>query len=245
MTIRTERRQLQMVRAEGDAPQASRTRTFIASNDTVDSYNTRVIASGIQLARYERNSVILLHHNMRSFPIGVGRASIEGNALRMEVEFGPADDPVSGPEAEQALRWLDRGVMGMSIGFDVLEATYVEERETGDPWRDLFYPPEDYTVTELFEASIVSVPSNPDALPVGRSQRAQQRLFERLARPSATDIEKLRAELAEKDAQLEALRAPKTEVEQLSPQQLSEFIDRIAKEERAKQEVRRRGRVSR
>jgi phage head maturation protease len=101
------------------------------------------------------------------------------------VEFAPADDPVSGADAEQALRWVDRGVLGVSVGFNPLEYVYNEERESDDPWQNLFYPPLDYVRSELLEVSIVVIPANADALAEGRErrelvQRAAPHLLERL-----------------------------------------------------------------
>ena len=225
------RRGMQLVKREdapADAPK-SRVREFIASTDTVDSYNTRIIAEGIQLERYAKNSVVLLQHDSRSFPIGVGAARIEGGKFVVSVDFAPATDPVSGPEAEQALLWVDRGVMGMSIGFDVLEATYAEDRETGDPFRDLYYPPEDYTKIELFEVSVVSVPANPDALPVGRAAAAKTRFMQRMAASSPT--------------------APVVPPQpQLSAPEIAALVERVVREHRAQKQsadLRRRGKTSR
>lgn len=148
-----------------------RSRRFVASTEDVDSYNTVIKADGWTLDRFAKNPIIQLFHSSYSFPVGSGRAAIEGKQLMVDVEFAPADDPVSGPDAEQCLRWLDRGVMGASVGFDPLEYVYNEARESEDPWENLWSPPLDFTKCELYEVSIVNVPSNPRALPVGRSIR--------------------------------------------------------------------------
>jgi hypothetical protein len=159
--------------AEPKAASDSRVRLFVASSEAVDSYNTTIKAAGWDLSRFSRNPIVPLFHRYDAFPVARGVASIEGNQLMIAVELAPADDPVVGPAAEQALRWIDRGVMGVSVGFKSLEETYNAERESGDPITDLFYPPIDYTRTELLEVSIVSIPANPDALQVGRASQVE------------------------------------------------------------------------
>ena len=68
-------RQLRLVRdeaapAEGAATApASRVREFIASDESVDSHNTIIKASGWVLDRFARNPVIQLFHDSRRFPV--------------------------------------------------------------------------------------------------------------------------------------------------------------------------------
>ncbi len=195
-------RQLRLVRdeaapAEGAATApASRVREFIASDESVDSHNTIIKASGWVLDRFARNPVIQLFHDSRRFPVAKGTVSVVGTELRLKAEFAPADDPVSGPDAEQALRWIDRGVLGVSVGFMPLAEEYDESRESGDVYQDLFYPPINYMRQELLEVSIVNVPSNVNALPAGRAvlERAHARLLERTApKPAPVSPEALKA----------------------------------------------------
>jgi HK97 family phage prohead protease len=177
------RREALMTLKDSAAQSDSRVRRFVASNEAVDSYNTVIKADGWVMERFTRNPVIQLFHSGSRFPIGKGAAAVEGKQLVVSIEFAPADDPVSGPDAEQALRWIDRGVLGVSVGFDPIEYEYDESRETGDEWRDMFFPPINYTKQELYEISVVNVPANPDALPMGRSvaQRSVSRFIERSA----------------------------------------------------------------
>ena len=175
------RREALMTLKDAEQQSDSRVRRFIASNEAVDSYNTVIKADGWVMERFTRNPVIQLFHSSMRFPIGKGSAAVEGKQLVVSIEFAPADYPVSGPDAEQALRWIDRGVLGVSVGFDPIEYEYDETRETGDEWRDMFFPPINYTKQELYEISVVNVPANPDALPMGRSvaQRSVSRFIER------------------------------------------------------------------
>lgn len=183
------RRELVRVAPSTEAPATdSRVRSFVASNETVDSYNSVIKASGWQLDRYNKNSVVLFGHASRELPIGKGSARIEGDALICDIEFFSAEE---NPVAEQALRIVDRGVMGVSVGFEPLESEYNESRETGDEWMDLIYPPLDYTRCELLEVSVVTIPANPDALPIGRDVR--RRFLERSAAKAAPKIDELKA----------------------------------------------------
>lgn len=191
--------------AETEAAAQSRVRTFILSTPAVDSYNTTIKQDGWVLDRFNRNPVVPLNHNYRSFPIAKGRAYLDGDKLMLDADFAPADDPIVGKDAEQALRWVDRGVLGASVGFKPLESEYNEDRETGDIWEDLFNPPVDYLRQELVEASVVIVPANAEAVGVGRQMLARMapRYAERLnglvarrgAKPTArigrSDIERL------------------------------------------------------
>lgn len=208
--------------AATEAP--ARVRKFIASNESVDSYNSVIKASGWDLEQYTRNPVVALFHNTYGrFPVAKGRVYIEGSQLMLEADFAPADDPVSGPDAEQALRWFDRGLLGVSVGFEPLEYEYNADRETGDEWVDMWCPPIDYTRQRLLEVSVVMLPANPDALPVGRSltrafashtvPRVAQQLAAKAAAPatpapSSAVIRKLVQEVtAEEVAAIKAQRA--------------------------------------
>lgn len=151
--------------APAPAPTDSRRRTFVASDSSVDRYNSTIAATGWELDNFRKNPVILLQHSSYSWPIGKGEARVVGDELLLDVDFFPAD--VS-PEAERALKMLDLGVMGVSVGFNPIESTYNKERESEDRWANLFDPPLDYTRQELLEVSVVTIGANPNAVPVGR-----------------------------------------------------------------------------
>ena len=208
------------VTAPAEAP-ASRVRSFVASDETVDRYNTVIKASGWQLDNFKRNPVILFGHNSRDWPIGKGRAWVDGTQLRLDVDFFPAD--VS-PAAEQALRMLDLGVMGVSVGFNPLEYVYNEERESEDSWENLFNPPLDYTRQDLLEVSVVTIGANPAAVPVGR-ELVQQRMtpLERVVTPTT--------------------KIPVPALARLVPDLVREAVAEVAAEIRASR-ARRAGRIS-
>lgn len=161
--------------AEGAAApsEASRLRSFVASNERVDSYNTIIKASAWErdLEEFKRNPVVLFGHNSRELPIAKGDVRVESGELLLDAAFFA---PETNPRSEQVLRVLDEGVMGVSVGFEALEWEYDESRETGDEFQDLFYPPLNYTRVKLLEISVVTLPANGDALPVGRDQVRQR-----------------------------------------------------------------------
>jgi hypothetical protein len=166
------------VRAEGETAPVieDRVRSFVASTESVDSYNTVIKADAWQIDRFEKNPVVFFAHRSREFPIAKGAARSENKQLLLDADFFKAE---VNPLSEQALRILDEGVMGCSVGFEVLSYEYNKDRETGDEFLDYWYPPYDYTAVRLLEVSVVSIPANPDSFPVGR-EAVQARFLERL-----------------------------------------------------------------
>ncbi|GMV19016.1 MAG: hypothetical protein AMXMBFR56_72400 [Polyangiaceae bacterium] len=203
--------------ADAAAESDSRVRRFVASDESVDSYNSVIKADGWELEQFSRNPVILFGHASRELPIGKGTAWVEGKSLLLDVEFFGAD---ANPMAEQAMRIVDQGVMGVSVGFEPLEYAYNAERETGDEWVDMFNPPLDYTRSRLLEVSVVTLPANPNALPVGR-ELTQKRVLERL----------------------NLVRAPKKPAEPTA-EQLRELVNEVVREEVRAFRARRTGRIS-
>jgi phage head maturation protease len=213
----------------------SRRRSFVASSETVDRYNTIIKAAGWDLAAYNRNGVVLFGHDSRALPIGKGVARVEGTQLILDVDFF---DESTNPVAEQSLRILDAGVMGVSVGFRALEAIENNSRLTGDKWKDMFEPPLDFLRSELLEVSVVPIPANPDALPIGRSLQEIRSMAERLVRadkaapatePTCTGCPVHCADATSEEA---AEPAPQIEVEiNLSAPELKAMVARIVAEE--------------
>lgn len=220
------RRELVLSRREApasDGPE-SRVRSFVASTETVDSFNTVIKADGWELDGYARNGVVFFGHQQRELPIGRGSARIDGQQLLVDVDFF---DAATNPLAEQALRILDQGVMGVSVGFEPLEWVYDESRETGDEMQDLFCPPLNYTRVKLVEVSVVGLPANPDAFAVGRTQ-ARDRLLARL------------------DAKRAAQKPPPAQPKQepITGEQLRALVSEVVTSEVRAFKARRRGSLS-
>lgn len=180
---------LKLEQAAGEAP--SRVRRFVASDESVDSYNSVISADGWDLERYEKNPVVLFGHASWSHPIGKGRAYVEDKKLMLDVTFLGED---VNPLAERTLRILDEGLMGASVGFEPVEWEVDEARETGD--EDWWNVPLKYTKQRLLEVSVVTLPANPNALPEGR-EHMRSLISERLTArrqskgPTVEDFTKL------------------------------------------------------
>jgi hypothetical protein len=174
------------VRAEGEpAPGDTatpviedRVRSFVASTEAVDSYNTVIKSDAWEMDRFEKNPIVFFGHRQRELPIGKGAGRVDSGAKQFLLDIDFFAEKLNAL-AEQALRILDQGVMGCSVGFEPLSWEYNKERETGDEFLDYWYPPLDYTKVRLLEVSVVGLPANPDAFPVGRDA-VQARFLERL-----------------------------------------------------------------
>jgi len=151
------------------APQNnSRVVTFRASTPTLDRHGTRVIPSGIDTSRFDRNPIFLWGHdgygafgNPPEIDAVIGRVvahRTSDSAFDIDVEFAPAD---VNERAEQAFRLVKSGYLNaVSIGF-YPRVWHQEQAESGEQITV-------YDKVELLEVSLVPVPSNPDAIALTR-----------------------------------------------------------------------------
>lgn len=132
----------------------------VVSNSKLNSYKTRVITGGIDIAQYKRNPLLLWMHN-RPFkgddvlPIGtVDNLRIENDQLLGTLKFDETD-----PFALRIKAKWDAGILKMvSPGLDIVEQTDA---------KDLLLPGQlRMTVSKsiLREISVVDLGSNDDAL---------------------------------------------------------------------------------
>ena len=125
---------------------------FILNNDSsINSYGFRILTSGISLTRFKQNPVMLdQHHNSTSAVIG---RWLDLSATETELSATPEFDEGD----EQALKIsgkVDRGIINacsMGISFNKKDLKLIDGQLT-------------LTKCELLEASIVAIPSNPQAL---------------------------------------------------------------------------------
>jgi len=140
-----------------------RVRRFSISTDDVDRYSDVLIQAGIDLTHYRSNPVVLLNHNPADLPIGRAVAiEVQEKETLMDVEFLPAGMDES---VDKVVERLEAGFMWAgSVGF--LPKSTV--RRSQEPNNELFekYPLAErvFTVWELLEFSIVTIPANPMAL---------------------------------------------------------------------------------
>ena len=149
----------------------SRVITFRASTDGVDRHGTRVKPEGLDTRNYDGNPVFGWAHDLYGSFLSVPRIEhILGRtvairktakALDIDVEFAPAE---INPTADMALKMVkSRFLNATSIGFIPLDIV--------DSMEDGVHVPT-ITKAELLEVSLVSIPSNPDALALSRDVEA-------------------------------------------------------------------------
>jgi HK97 family phage prohead protease len=136
--------------------------TFIITTEDVDRDYDKVMQDGIQLNHFGNNAIVLFEHDHNK-PIGrVVDLKHTKSGLQATVEFMPADNPQFGTLAEGVYRAVcDNYIRTTSIGFLPLEFTRTDDVTRG---AGTFDGGVDFTKIDLFELSIVSVPSNPYAL---------------------------------------------------------------------------------
>ena len=152
------------IRAE--APQGvDRRMTFVASDETRDSYGTVLPIDEWNLERYNNNGVVGYAHNLYGsydadpdYVIGRGRAYIKGSELLIDIEFEPEG---TNKIADKVWRKLQFGSLnGVSVGFSAQGAHWGEGEEAEDGANPTLY----YTGLELLEVSVVTIPANPNAV---------------------------------------------------------------------------------
>jgi HK97 family phage prohead protease len=123
--------------------------SFTISTGAVDRDRDKIAVDGWNLANYRKNPIVLLNHDRMGLPIGKAETVLaSGGALKARVVF--ADYPLA-----QTVRGLVDGnfMRATSVGFVPIKWQYDEERRGYD-----------FLEAELLEFSIVTVPSNPEAL---------------------------------------------------------------------------------
>lgn len=133
----------------------------IISTERVNSYGSRVLTAGIDLAQYEKNPVLLYMHRRgkkEDMPIGImTNLRVEGTTLYGTPKF---DDDTE-DERNISKKW-ERGTLRMlSAGLDVLEWSEAPEHLEAGQTRPTV------TRSKLIEVSVVDIGSNDDALQVG------------------------------------------------------------------------------
>ena len=124
------------------------------SNDSINSYGTRILTSGLDISQYERNPVLLYMHQ-RGTVIGlVKNIKKENNEVTGELEFDEATEL-----SRQLKMQYEKGSIRMvSIGADVLELS--EDKALMLPGQ--IAPT--VSKSKLFEVSLVDIGANDDAI---------------------------------------------------------------------------------
>jgi len=127
---------------------------FVLSDETVDRYGDKVMATGWVLANFRKNAIALFGHDSH-FPIGTWKnVRVEGGKLLGKLEFAAEG---TSARIDELRRLVEQGVLrAVSVGFRPLEDEPMDEKNP--------YAGRRYTRQELVECSVVSVPANPAAL---------------------------------------------------------------------------------
>lgn len=133
---------------------------FVISTEAVDSYGTVFRAAGWDLKRYMANPIVCYQHRSSSdnpdMILGTSEVRIENNQLIATVTFENAEDNAL---AEKVWRKVQNGTLRMaSVGANPTRGHWGEKAAGEDP--EVLY----FDNSELYEWSIVSMGSNPDAL---------------------------------------------------------------------------------
>lgn len=168
MEVQTVFKEVQITKASPDGMLS-----FVASDESVDGHGDIVRASGWDLRRYKKNPIVLFGHDGK-LPVGYSpKTMVEGTQLVSDIKL--ADFGTS--EFIDTLRKLidQKIVRAVSVGFAVTQEPQIL-RDKQDQFSGF-----EFIGQELLEISIVSIPSNPNALSLakswGTSDRTMHRLF--------------------------------------------------------------------
>lgn len=132
---------------------------FVLSDASPDRYGDIVEVDGWDYENFKKNPIALFGHN-NSFPIGKWQ-NIKLNAgkdLRAELVLAPKG---TSDRIDEIRKLVDAGILrAVSVGFRPLEYSQIK----GDDGMGMRF-----IKHELVEASVVSVPANPNALAVAKS----------------------------------------------------------------------------
>lgn len=151
---------------KGSAPDAIISKAYLATTEAVgerqikmtlstgaiDRDNDIVKADGWDLAPYRENPVVLWAHQDKELPIGRSvKTWVQGGALKSVCEFATAE---MNPKAANVYELVKGGFLrGNSVGFRPIEFADAPQRKGID-----------FTKQELYEYSVIPIPSNREAL---------------------------------------------------------------------------------
>ena len=141
-----------------------RTAEFIISTETPDRHGTVIKSSAWNFDNYNKNPIVLFQHQADSAftdynpsnILGRGEVWQEGPNTIGKITFLPKE---VNPKAEDIYQYVQHGVLNTaSVGFMPLQGHWGESSKSEDP--ELYY----FDRADLLEWSIVTIPSNPDAV---------------------------------------------------------------------------------
>lgn len=230
----------------------SEKKTFVLSDESVNSYGFRVLTDGIALDNFKKNPVMLWNHT-RSWTdrdnamLPIGRWNdirVEDGKLLAEAEFD-MDDPF----AAKIARKVEKGMINMcSIGIEVLEESGSPEHIVPGQTRRTVVK------SRLREVSVVDIGANANAVVlydtdgnimelnadggcavglINQPKKESEMELKKIAKQLGLAETATEAEVEARIAELSAEKPEKTE----QPAEVQELKDRIAALENEKQEA--------
>lgn len=148
---------------------------FVITSEAVDSYGTVFRMNGWDLERYRSNPIVTYNHwDHTANPddvIGTSELRIENGKLIARTFFENGDpEGDDNKKADKVFRKAKKGTLrGASISAMIYEADYGNEERGEDP--DVLY----FSRQTLVAWSVVTVPSNPEALSRSHKQMEEIR----------------------------------------------------------------------
>jgi HK97 family phage prohead protease len=158
-----------------------RTVEFVASDNSVDSYNTIIPVDKWDLTRYQSNGIVGYMHDVYGDSwtksadpddiIGKGEAFIEEDKLIVRITFEPKD---LNERADKIFRKIQFGSLhAVSVGFRATKKGHMGDEERGEDPKVYYYAGQ-----ELLEVSVVNIPSNANALKRSMEEEEASREYE-------------------------------------------------------------------
>lgn len=131
----------------------TRSASFVASTEAQDA-DGDIVEQTWRLERYKRNPVVLFAHDNRSLPIGkASNVEVKDGQLVADITFASAE---ANPLAENVWKSVQEGTLrAVSVGF---RPHQIKSERRDD--KDVYLLGDN----ELYEISVVPIPSNPEAL---------------------------------------------------------------------------------
>lgn len=132
----------------------SKTKRVRISNESLNSYGTRVLTSGMDVAQYNRNPVLLYMHE-RGQVIGLVKDfKVEGDEITGELVFDEATEL----SRRCKKQWEFGSLKMVSVGIDIIEMSEAPEYLVPGQSSPTI------TKSKLFEVSLVDIGANDDAI---------------------------------------------------------------------------------
>ncbi len=152
--------------------QQDRSFEHVISSETVDSHGSILKLSGWDLNRYKANPVVFFGHDSRSLPVGQSQRVWRDRGtktLMSRTQFAGEDENHSLAETMFKLATASPKpfLRGWSVGF--MPRKWHERDDIDEDEKSKLWDPYVYTEHELWEYSLVPLPSNTDAITAARS----------------------------------------------------------------------------